>query len=104
MHKLLFSIVAAALLAGCGLYATSPVNNTLDITRADFSRANEFRHGQSCSLLILGFIPWPWHANKTPDTVLGAIQKAGIQKVEFFEKTYDYHFFYAYACKNVYGY
>lgn len=104
MYKLLFSAVAAALLAGCGLYATSPVNNTLDITRADFSDAAHFKHGKSCSLLILGFIPWPWHANKTPDTLLETIRQADIQKVEFFEITYDYHFAYAYRCKNVYGY
>lgn len=104
MRKLIFLLTATVALAGCGVYSTYPVNNVLDITKADFSRASEFKKGSTCSFLILGFIPWPWHSNKTPDTLLEAIKQANIQKVEFFEITYDYHFAYANRCKNVYGY
>ena len=51
-----------------------------------------------------GVIPWPWHKTKTPDTLIGAIQEAGIKNIVWIDSTYDYKLTYAYSCRNVYGY
>lgn len=103
MYKIILALAAAACLCGCGLYGTTQYTNTVDLTRADFSRPQDLKTASSCTFLVLGFIPWPW-ADHTPDTLLQAIEQSGMQKVQLVDKTYDYRFTHARSCTNAYGY
>ena len=103
MKKLSLAACACIFLAGCGLYGTTQYNIRLDAQQADFSRPEDLKMGSTCTFLVLGFIPWPWHKTKTPDTLLGALIQADIHQVVWIDSTYDYKFTYAYSCKNVYG-
>lgn len=104
MKKLTFILLSVLLLAGCGLYGTTQYNLQLQAQAADFSHKEDLKKGSSCTFLVLGVIPWPWHKNRTPDTLIDAIKEADIQHVVWIDKTYDYKFTYANACRNVYGY
>jgi len=104
MKKTILLILSAALLAGCGLYGTTKYSVDLNAQQADFSRIAEIKKGSSCSFLLLGFIPWPWHKTKTPDTLMEAIQQQGIKEIIWIDSTYKYKITYGYACNNVYGY
>lgn len=104
MKKLSILIISCMLFCGCGLYGTTKYSVTLNAQAADLHDIEHLKKASSCSFLILGFIPWPWHPNKTPDTLLEAMQKEGIEKIVWIDSTYDYKFTYADKCQNAYGY
>lgn len=104
MKKLTLSLLAVTLLAGCGLYSTTQYNLQLQAQNADFSHKEDLKKGSTCTFLLLGVIPWPWHKHRTPDTLIDAIKQEDIQQVVWIDKTYDYKFTYANSCRNVYGY
>jgi len=97
-------LLCCACFTGCGIYGTTKYSVTLNAPLADFSRIKELKKGSSCSFLLLGFIPWPWHKTKTPDTLLEAIEQQDIKQVVWIDSTYMYKITYGYACNNVYGY
>ena len=90
--------------AGCGLYGTTKYNVDLNAQQADLNDMEHLKKASSCSFLLLGFIPWPWHKHKTPDTLFEAMQQAQIHKIVWLDSTYDYKFTYANKCQNAYGY
>lgn len=104
MKKLIISIICIGFITGCGLYGTTQYALQLDAQQINFKPTEELKQGSSCSFLLLGVIPWPWHKTKTPDTLLGAIKEANIKKIVWIDSTYDYKLTYAYSCRNVYGY
>jgi len=104
MKNCILLFCVCCLLTGCGVYATTRYYVQVDAQQARFDTTRPLKKGASCSFLLLGFIPWPWHKHKTPDTVLEALQQANIQKLVWMDTTYDYKFTYANACRNVYGY
>lgn len=104
MKKIYFIIAISMFLTGCGLYGTTQYSLQVEAQQANFQHMENLKKGSSCSFLLLGFIPWPWHKHKTPDTLLEAIQQANIKHVVWLDSTYDYKFTYANACRNVYGY
>lgn len=104
MKHFITLLVCLTFLSGCGLYGTTQYNLQLQAQAADFTHKEELKKGSSCTFLVLGFIPWPWHKNKTPDTLIGAIHEANIRRIVWIDSTYDYKFTYANSCHNVYGY
>ena len=104
MKKLFLLLMCCFLFAGCGLYGTTKYHVTLNAQEADLHDIEHLKKASSCSFLILGFIPWPWHPNKTPDTLFEAMEKADIKKIVWLDSTYDYKFTYADKCQNAYGY
>lgn len=103
-EKIIISRLRLHFFSRLRLYGTTQYNIRLDAQQADFSRPEDLKMGSTCTFLVLGFIPWPWHKTKTPDTLLGALIQADIHQVVWIDSTYDYKFTYAYSCKNVYGY
>ncbi len=104
MKKLLILIICGMLLAGCGLYGTTKYSVNLNAEESDLTHATQLKKASACSFLLLGFLPWPWHKNKTPDTLFEAMQQEGFSRVVWLDSTYDYKFTYANKCQNAYGY
>ena len=55
MKKLALSFAALTFLSGCA-YVT-PVSNTTDLSKVDFSNSYEFKQGSDCSYSLLGLLP-----------------------------------------------
>lgn len=104
MKQLFILVFLCNFLVGCGLYATTQYTVQTDAQQSMFDDSRPLKKGSSCSFLLLGVVPWPWHKHKTPDTLLEAIQQAGIKKLVWIDSTYDYKFTYANMCRNAYGY
>lgn len=104
MKKLILLLTCGILLTGCGLYGTTKYSVDLNAQQADLSDIEHLKKASSCSFLLLGFLPWPWHKTKTPDTLFEAMQQEGIHHIVWLDSTYDYKFTYANSCQNAYGY
>ena len=104
MKRLSIIIIFCTLLAGCGLYSTTKYSVDLNAQQVNFSHVENVKKASTCSFLLLGFIPWPWHKHKTPDTLFEAMQAQGIKHIIWLDTTYDYKFTYANKCQNAYGY
>ena len=102
MRKMIYILCICSFLYGCMFY-TNGYENLVDLSSSDFSEAQNLKKGSKCSLLILGVIPWPF-GNSGPDNEMEAIKEAGIKKVQITDYSYDYFFFYANFCHNIYGY
>lgn len=102
MKKLLCVLCLCFYIGGCMFY-TNGYENLVDLSASDFSEPQKIKKGSKCSLLILGFIPWPF-GTPGPDNEIQAIEEAGIKKVQITDYSYDYFFFYANFCHNIYGY
>ena len=102
MKKVIISIGISLFFTGCMFY-TNGYENLVDLSSSDFSQSQELKKGSKCSLLILGVIPWPF-GRTGPENELEAIEKVGIKKVQITDYSYDYFFFYANFCHNIYGY
>ena len=104
MKKTILLLVCVFFVGGCGLYGTTKYSVDLNAQQADFSQPDKIKKASTCSFLLLGFIPWPWHKHKTPDTLFEAIAQQQIQQIVWIDSTYLYKITYGYACNNVYGY
>ena len=104
MKKLSIIIIFCVLISGCGVYATTKYSVDLNAQQTNLSHMEDVKKASACSFLLLGFIPWPWHKHKTPDTLFEAMQEQGIQHIVWLDTTYDYKLTYANKCQNAYGY
>lgn len=104
MKHLLLACLLLTCCTGCGLYGTTRYDVQVNTQQILFDDTKTLKTASSCSFLLLGFVPWPWHKHKTPDTLLEAIQQAGIKRVVWMDSTYNYKFTYANACRHAYGY
>ena len=104
MKKLCVLVLCSCFFVGCGLYGTTKYSVNLDAQQADLRDIEHLKKVSSCTFLLLGFIPWPWHPNKTPGTLFEAMKQGNMQKVIWLDSTYNYKFTYADKCQNAYGY
>jgi len=104
MKELIIIWVCSILFVGCGLYGTTKYSVDLNAQQTDLTHIENLKKASSCSFLLLGFIPWPWHKHKTPDTLFEAMQQKEIHHIVWLDSTYDYKFTYADKCQNAYGY
>ncbi len=96
MKKLALSFAALTVLSGCA-YVT-PVSNTTDLSKVDFSNSYEFKQGADCSYSLLGLLP------VTPGArFIEAVQDANLTKVNFVESGYEYYLLFGRHCIRVYG-
>ena len=104
MKKLCILAIFCIAINGCGLYSATKYSVDLNAQQTKLTGAGEIKKASTCSFLLLGFIPWPWHKHKTPDTLFEAMQAQGITHIVWLDSTYDYKFTYANKCQNAYGY
>lgn len=98
MKKIILSLLVVFGLSACAFDRT-PVLNTADVTKVDFSRVSSMKKGTSCSNTVLMFIG-PFGSQE----ITKAAQSANISKVEILDyKTTAYGPFFAKSCIIVYG-
>ena len=96
MKKLFLSFAASALLSGCAF--STPIANTTDLSKVDFSNSYEFKQGSDCSYSLFGILP------VTPGArFIDAVQDANLTKVHFVEHGYEFYLLFGRHCVRVYG-
>lgn len=97
MKKIIFSLIIVLGLTGCS-YDRSPLLNTTDLNKVDFSTINSMKRGESCSSRILFFIG-PFGSQE----IVKAATSAKISKVEFVDYKTTSYVVYTKSCVIVYG-
>lgn len=96
MKKSLLSLIVPVLLSGCAF--STPITNTTDLSKVDFSNSYEFKQGTDCSYSLLGILPITSGAR-----FIKAAQDANLTKVHFVEHGYEYYLLFGRQCIRVYG-
>ena len=99
MKKILLALILVILLgvSGCSL-ARSPVTNTVDLTKIDFSNAESLQESEACATYILGFIGPIGDAK-----IIDAIKSANIKKVYAVDYKSGFYVLFSQSCVVVYG-
>lgn len=96
MKKLFLSLAATAALSGCAVW--TPVSNTTDLSKVDFTNSYEFKEGRDCSYALFGLVPLTDGAR-----FIEAVQDGDLSKVIYVEHDYQFYGVYGRHCIHVYG-
>lgn len=72
-------VLTGLFLFGC---VNTPYINQVDLSKTDFSKIEELKHGDSCSTVALFFLPI-----ETEQSILKAASEANISKVHYVESS-----------------
>ncbi|MFV0625748.1 MAG: TRL domain-containing protein [Alphaproteobacteria bacterium] len=96
MKKIFLSLAILLGTSACS-YDRTPLMNTSDLSRVDFSKISEMKKGEDCSTTVLFFGPYG------DRSIVNATKKARISKVEVVDYTANSYIFSSQSCVVVYG-
>ena len=91
-------VIAAMALGLCGCVQTTPIMNSINTDKIDFSKVDDFKEGRDCSYYILGLFGPVGDAKLT-----SAVKHAGVKKVYVMDKSSEYFILFGRQCIRVYG-
>lgn len=93
------AVAVSLLLLGCGCsIARTPVVNSVDISKTDFSNIGQLKQSEACATFILGFIG-PFG----DPSVVTAIKTGGIKTVKVVDHKAAWYVLFSQDCVVVYG-
>jgi hypothetical protein len=95
--SIIFVLLSTLVFTACSL-ATSPIKNTVELTKSDFGDPNSIREGSDCAYYLLGILG-PFGDIE----ILDAIKNARIRKVMTADYSWGYYILFSRSCVHVSG-